>query len=202
MRWLPTLGFVLWAATLASMLAACREGLQFAARSDGGGGTDPALGGSDLAPSHGEVWASDLSDPGSGDTPLLGDSSIAVDEIPREVARIVQLGFSRLTVIVYSDASAERISGVDAWDDVIPDGSSMDVLPPGSPQVVRFLQDLALVNDVSAMYGTPSCPGESVSFGPRIYLVVGGDVGGNLACLDNATDAQAALAADCAILTQ
>jgi hypothetical protein len=31
---------------------------------------------------------------------------------------------------------------------------------------------------------------------------VGGNTGGNLECLDNATDAAAALAADCAVLTQ
>jgi len=203
MRWLPTLGFVLWAAPVAAMLVDCHQGLHYAARSDGGGGIDAGFGGSDLAPLYGAVWASDMSDPGTGAATPLGDSSITVDEVPCEVARIFQKGgnFGRLTVIVYSDASADRISGGDAWNDV-PDGSPKDVLPPGSPQVVRFLQDLALVNDVSAMKGTSVCPGESVSFGTRTYLDVGGNIGGNLECLDNATDAQAALAADCAILTQ
>ena len=127
MRWLPTLGFVVWAAPLASMLAACHEGLHVAGRfdggADGGGGTAPALGGFDLAPSPDEAQASDLSAPESGETSLVGDSSIAVDEIPREVARIELYGFTRLTVIVYSDASAERISWGDARGVVIPDGS-------------------------------------------------------------------------------
>lgn len=204
MRWLSTLGLVLWAAPLAPMLAACHQGLHSAARSDGGGGTDAALGGSDLAPTDGEARASDLADSGGGEAPLSGDSSIAVDDVAREVARIVRVGtnFGSLTVIVYSDASADRIRVGDAWNDRLPDGSPVDALPPGSPQVVKFLQDLALVNDVSALQGSSMCPGQSVSFATRIYLYVGGKIGGNLDCLDNATDAEAALAADCAVLTQ
>jgi hypothetical protein len=186
------------------MLAACHQGLHSAARSDGGGGTDAALGGSDLAPTDGEARASDLADSGGGEAPLSGDSSIAVDDVPREVARIVRVGtnFGSLTVIVYSDASADRIRVGSAWNDVLPDGSPVDALPPGSPQVVKFLQDLALVNDVSALQGSAMCPGQSVSFGTRTYLYVGENIGGNLGCLDNATDAEAALAADCAVLTQ
>jgi hypothetical protein len=120
------------------------------------------------------------------------------------VARIVRVGtnFGSLTAIVYSDASADRIRVGDAWNDRLPDGSPVDALPPGSPQVVKFLQDLALVNDVSALQGSAMCPGQSVSFGTRTYLYVGENIGGNLGCLDNATDAEAALAADCAVLTQ
>jgi hypothetical protein len=204
MRRLPTLGFVIWAAPLPAMLAACHDGLHSAAGFDGGSGTEVANGDSDLPPPDGEVLAIDMSDSACGEAALLGDSSIAVDEIPREVARIARVGtnFGRLTVIVYSDASADRISGGDAWHDLIPDGSSMDVLPPGSPPVVKFLQDLALVNDVSVLQGPPTCPDQSVSFGTRTYLYVSGNVGGNLECLNNATEAQAALAADCVTLTR
>lgn len=125
------------------------------------------------------------------------------EEAPVEVARIVRGGtnYGGLTVVVYSDASAVR-----TWEARNPDavrlyGTAPADLPPGSPEVSQFLQDFALVDDVSAIDGPPTCPGASVSYGTSTYVTVGEKTGGNVQCPDAPTPEQAALCADCVALT-
>jgi hypothetical protein len=139
-----------------------------------------------------------------GVTGTLADSSLVLVDAPMEVAQLLRVGtnYGRLMVVVYSDASAVRTMAGSPWDDGASDASTVTVIPPGSPEVVKFLHDLALVDDVSAIEGPPTCPGDPVSFGTRTYLTVGEKTGGNLQCPDNPTPAQGALAADCVTLTQ
>jgi len=139
-----------------------------------------------------------------GVTGTLADSSLVLVDAPMEVAQLLRVGtnYGSLMVVVYSDTSAVRTMVGNRWDDGASDASTVTVIPPGSPGMVKFMQDLALVDNVSVIHGPPTCTGDSVSFGTRTYLTVGEETGGNLQCPDNPTPAQEALAADCVTLTQ
>jgi hypothetical protein len=171
---------------------------------DGGAGADGPVVPADLVPveaatSDGPVVPADLApvEVATSDGPL-----VPTDVAPVEVGTIVRRGtnYGQLTVVVYSDASTVRAFQPAVGSEL--DASAGPDLPPGSPAVVKLLQNLALVEDVSAILGAPTCVGDSVSYGTRTYLTVGGKTGGNLQCPDNPTPAQAALAADCVDLTQ
>lgn len=172
--------------------------------SDGRSGPDAAEGGADVVASVDAGLASSAPDVRIADEPVLADASAILVETPTEVAQVLRRGtnYGSLTVVVYSDASAVRTMVGSVWNDGASDASTVTTLPLGSPELVKFLQDLAAVDDVSAIQGPPTCPGDSVSFGTRTYLTVGEKTGGNLQCPDNPTPAQAALAADCVTLTQ
>jgi len=183
-----------WAICLAGSLCACHEGLH------AGNKLDAAFSTLGDGASEDAMVAGGASDARNSDVPVPSDSAPAVDE----VARIDRIGtnYGHLVVVVYSDGSATRTRGRDPSSDAVSDGALLFVLPAGSPPVAKFLQDLALVGDVSAIEGPPTCPGDSVSFGTRTYVTVGRQVGGNLQCPDDPTPAQAALASDCVTLTQ
>jgi DNA-binding transcriptional regulator YdaS (Cro superfamily) len=153
----------------------------------------------EVATSDGPVVPADLApiEVATSDGPV-----VPADLAPVVVATIVRRGtnYGQLAVVVYSDASTVRALQPMAGNGL--DASAGPDLPPGSAAVVKLLQDLALVEDVSAIQGPPTCVGDSVSFGTRTYLTVGDKTGGNLQCPDNPTPAQAALAADCVDLTQ
>jgi hypothetical protein len=118
------------------------------------------------------------------------------------VATIVQslsTNSSEVDVAVYSDASADRTLGPSR-----PHGTkSLDATPKiydaNSPEVAAFLSHLAEVGDVSAI-PCGQCL-KSTSFGTVTTVSVDGATSGDLQCLEKPSLAQAALAADCAVLT-
>jgi hypothetical protein len=185
-------------------LLACSGGLRAAGHVDGSAGADGPVVPADLAPVEvatfdGPVLPADLA---PVEVAISDGPVVPVDLAPVEVATIVRQGtnYGQLTVAVYSDASTVRTFQPRAGNGL--DASAGPDLPPGSAAVVKLLQDLALVEDVSAIRGAPTCAGDSVSFGTRTYVTVGDKTGGNLQCPDNPTPAQAALAADCVDLTR
>jgi hypothetical protein len=139
---------------------------------------------------------------------LLGDSSLADSGLPVEVARIVRKGtnFGPVTVVVYSDASAVRTREESMIIRGLNDAArepSIEVLPPGTPEVVKLLEDLTLVDDVSALGGLEGpCTGQSVSFSTRTHLTVVGKTSRNLECSDGATANDPVLTADCLALAK
>jgi hypothetical protein len=105
-------------------------------------------------------------------------------------------------VVVYSDGSAVRTVEPPAGGFLLlPDGGSVPLgpapasFPPGSPEVMRFLADLAVVGDVSAI-ATSWCP-KSVSFGTTTTVWARGEQSGDLQCADSPSPAQAAFISDC-----
>ena len=137
---------------------------------------------------------------------VLGPSALADGNLPIEVARIVRSGtsFGAVTVVAYSDASAIRTKEVATTVMGSGDadaGPSIEVLPPGSPEVVKLLGDLASVDNVAVLGGWDSmCPGQSISFSTRTYLTVGGMTSRNLECDEGATASDPVLTADCVAL--
>jgi hypothetical protein len=109
-----------------------------------------------------------------------------------------------LFVVVYCDGSAERTLGAADAGNV--SGVVPKVYEPSSPDVLRFLADLDLVGDVSAIpashvpvYLGGEC-GKSVSFGTVTTITAGGKTSGDMQCIQNPTADQTALAADCRVL--
>jgi hypothetical protein len=115
----------------------------------------------------------------------------------------------QVDVAVFSDASAERTIGPARSDP--PTGLPQDPasFPPGAPEVVAFLRDLAAVGDVSAI---PADPGllpfpthqgcaKSASGYTVMTVTAGGKTSGDLECLDSPAAASAtALANDAFVL--
>src|ERR1039457_6321097 len=137
-------GFVVWAAVAIS--AACHGGLRFTAGSDGGSRLDAAEVVPDVVTASDSALASDAPDDGTAGVPVLADSSLVLVAAPMEVAQVLRVGtnYGRLMVVVYSDASAVRPMVGNQWDDGASDAWTVTVIPPGSPEVVKFMQDLAL----------------------------------------------------------
>jgi hypothetical protein len=113
-----------------------------------------------------------------------------------------------IDVVVFSDASAERTIGPHRYDASTGLDPSPMSYPPGSPEVVTFLCDLAAVGDVSAIPAdpggpSPTLPGcaKSASFGTITTVTAGGKTSGDLQCLENPTAAATALAHDAAVLS-
>jgi hypothetical protein len=137
---------------------------------------------------------------------VLDPSALADGNLPFEVARIVRVGtnFGPVTVVVYSDASAVRTREESMIVRELSDAArepSIEVLPPGSPEVVKFLEDLASVDNVAVLGGWDSwCPGQSISFSTRTYLTAGGMTSRNLECGEGATVSDPVLTADCVAL--
>lgn len=157
----------------------------------------------------------DATVPGDSATPdalmpdaALDDSAVVDANPPVEVARIVRRGtnFGRTTVVVFADANAVRTkedsSLLAGSFDGLPE-PTVDVLPPGSPEVVKFLAELASVDDVSVIGGDEYfCVGQSVSFSTRTFVTVGGKTSRNLECDDSALVTAPALTADCLALAK
>jgi hypothetical protein len=150
-----------------------------------------------------------LSDTEVADAATTTDSLAIAGEAGVEVARIY-LSESTNTpwvqVIVYADASAVRTVGppkagwlVLADGAVVPRGALPWTFEAGSPEIIKFIQDLAAAGDVSAI-PIGSCM-KSVSFGTTTHLSAGGKQSGDLQCATNVTPAQAALIGDCQALS-
>jgi hypothetical protein len=110
-------------------------------------------------------------------------------------------------VLVYSDGSAIRTVGPAMGGFVLsPDGGPLPMgpspaaFPPGSPEGVQFLADLAAVGDVSNI-PTSWCP-KSVSFGTTTIVWANGKQSGDLQCADAPSPAQAAFISDCFLLSR
>ncbi len=97
-------------------------------------------------------------------------------------------------MIVYSNAAADEIVGPTVG---APGYSS--TYPPGSPDVVAFLSDLAAVGNVAAIPTGDQCS-KSVSFGTTTTVSAGGNTSGDLQCLTDPTAAEVRLVMDCARL--
>ena len=184
------LGFVAWAGFLSFILSACHGGMRLHAYPDAGDGAEVSA---PMAPSEDAVSTGRSADTRipDEDTEFV-DATVSGDSVPVdgnvhvEVARIVREGtnFGSVTVVVYSDASAVRTKEGTLTVQILNDAASepsVEVLPPGSPEVVRLLEDLARVDDVSVLGGwNVQCPGQSVSFSTRTYLTAGGKTSHNL----------------------
>jgi len=138
---------------------------------------------------------------------LLGDSAFMDGGPPFEVARVREgTNFGPVTVVAYSDASAVRTTEATLAMRSMSDAAfepSIEVLPPGTPEVFKFLEDLASVDNVAVLGGWDvMCPGQSVSFSTRTHLTVGGMISRNLECEDGATVSDTALTADCLALAR
>lgn len=139
---------------------------------------------------------------------VFGDVALVDGNLPVEVARIVREGtnFGRTTVVVYSDASAVRTKEDRLMIEHLRDGMagpSVEVIPSGTPEVVKFLQDLALVPGVAGLGGTDIyCAGKSVSNSTRTHLTARGEISRNLECDDGATASDPVLTADCLALAR
>jgi hypothetical protein len=119
------------------------------------------------------------------------------------VATVVQSlssNSSEVDVAVYSDASAIRTLGPSRPGGIKSNDPSAKIYDAGSPEVAAFLSDLAEVGDVSAI-PIGQCV-KSVSLGTVTTVSVDGARSGDLQCLKSPSPAQAALAADCAVLTR
>jgi hypothetical protein len=142
------------------------------------------------------------------------DESIRDGSTPDVREEVASIRMTRSTnsaeidVAVYSDGSAERtvgeLSALDAASVLDP---APKTYPPGSPEVLQFLCDLAIVGDVSAIPADPGLPfpstpgcAKSASFGTITTVTAGGKTSGDLECLENPTTAVTALAQDVAAL--
>jgi hypothetical protein len=112
-----------------------------------------------------------------------------------------------IDVVVFSDRSAERTIGPHRYDASTGLDPPPKSYPPGSPEVIMFLCDLAAVGDVSAIPAdpgkpSPTLPGcaKSASFGTITTITTEGKTSGDLQCLDHPTSAATALAHDAAVL--
>ena len=214
MRWPREL---LLLCSLSFVLCSCHGGMRV--RTDARGAEDlGAVAPSEDAPSASparDAYIPDeavLGDLASTDTQipdaLLGDSAFVDGGLPFEVARIVREGtnFGPVTVVVYSDASAVRTTEATLAMRGMSDAAfepSIEVLPPGTPEVAKFLEDLASVDNVAVLGGWDvMCTGQSVSFSTRTHLTVGGMISRNLECDDGATVSDPALTADCLALAR
>jgi hypothetical protein len=121
-----------------------------------------------------------------------GCSSSSGDGGAREIARIEETKSTNtpaIEVIVYDDASAERNWGTP------PNIVDRRLSPAGSPDVLQFLADLAVVGDVSAI-PTERCT-KSASFGTSTTVRALGRTSGDVQCLSNsATVADRSLQTD------
>jgi hypothetical protein len=115
------------------------------------------------------------------------------------VVQSLSTNSSEVDVAVYSDASATRTLGPSRPGGIKSPDATAKTYDAGSPEVAAFLSDLAEIGDVSAI-PIGECV-KSVSFGTVTTVTVDGARSGDLQCLKAPSPAQAALAADCAVLT-
>jgi hypothetical protein len=211
MRWPRELAL---ACLLGFVLCSCHDGMHV--RADAIGSAEDVGG---QAPSEDALSASSARDA------QIPDEAVREDSAPRdagmpdaglvlspptdgnlafEVGLIRRDGtnFGVITVVVYSDASAVR-TRKQAMMGLSEDARepSIEVLPPGSPEAVKFLEDLALVDNVAALGGSDArCAGQSISFSTRTHLTAGGVTSRNLECNDGAVVSHPVLTADCIAL--
>jgi len=106
-----------------------------------------------------------------------------------------------MKVEIFADASAERTIGPPTADEAQTDGGlgpldgTPKSFPPGSPDVLVFLQALAGVNDLSAIPIRRNCT-KSISFGTTTTVRANGQTSGDLQCVDSESDAGDATAGE------
>ena len=99
-----------------------------------------------------------------------------------------------MKVEIFADGSAERTIGPPTPIEAQTDGGlgpldgTPKSFPPGSTDVLLFLQALAGVNDLSAIPIRRSCT-KSISFGTETTVRANGQTSGDLQCIDSGSNA-------------
>lgn len=124
-----------------------------------------------------------------------GGSSNTTRLLVAQIQESASTNASSIAVAVYTDGSAQRALGATPLSGHTSFDPSPESFPAGTPEVVAFLADLALVGDVSSIQ-TNNCS-KSVSFGTRTTITANGKTSGDLQCALNPSAAQQALIQDC-----